>query len=378
MATPHLLKSSWPVGSIAYSLALVALIDAHFRWPLSVGVMLCYVYAVREQRRRPIFVVFRRFGDPATHRALMHLAAGTAALGRTVWLLDLSQAGAIPDRSYHPFSLLAAICAVVVYAAASLVERPNAAGVLWALYVVSASFIWVAMLSGVRGTVVFNFYFAIASTLTVEPILRVAGVSAVNEWLSALLKVIVAALTYVVLWRGVNALMGWYPLLTYRCRRLFMRNMIDSTHDLAKLSAECSGRFQFWPKYLMNAPVLINDILCNAHLWQSAVTTLLTARATALAVVDVTNIVEDSGLAWEVAECESRGVPAFFISRSDKTAAAQEKLAYLRAAPTVVHSWHLRPDNPELLDEEAADILTNQFVDCVERHYPDGTVRRTR
>src|SRR5262249_17921880 len=139
MNTPHFLRTTWPVGGILYSLALVALIDAHFTWSVSVVLLSSYVYAVWEQRCRPIIVVFRRFGDLPGHRALMHLAAGTSALGRTVWLLYLSRTGPNPERNLHPFAFLAAMCGITGYAVAALVERPNATGVLWALYVVSAS-----------------------------------------------------------------------------------------------------------------------------------------------------------------------------------------------------------------------------------------------
>ena len=63
------------------------------------------------------------------HPVLMHLAAGTAALGRAVWLLDFSQAGRLPDRNRHPFALLSTLAGILIFGAAAVVERPNREGI---------------------------------------------------------------------------------------------------------------------------------------------------------------------------------------------------------------------------------------------------------
>lgn len=323
----------------------------------NIVILACFPVAVRGQRNRPICLVLRRFGDNESRQMLVQLAAGVSPFARSVWLLDLSAGQEQPNRDASPIWWVAVASGLVLYSTLNLAEQVTPAAILTVAYLWSASYVWVRVLSGVRGPLLLEYYLALASGVVVFSSLETYA-----PW-----QQVVGTLTasvfafYTLQWTAIG-LMALWPRAVIRSRRLIFRNLVESVRDRAKLLRECHSNFSLCPRFIMNAPVAINDVFCTSAMWTTTVSALAREPKVSFAIIELTHFAEESALAWEVTECDRLGVPIFYLARHDRVVSITEKLTALRGRETHVVAWEPHTSMPGHLSDGCITRISGELV----------------
>jgi hypothetical protein len=320
-------------ATIAYTWSTTIVISGAWSWEYLATAILCFAYAKWVNRRRPLMLVLRGFGDPVVEALLQRVSAGMSIQLKAVYLHDRSGAAPLMFRSHvpSPTFYLARVVGWLAFAWLVVAPRPVplAYRLCWAAWVVVGTSSFHRYKHGRHPKYWASCLAALVTTFTVH---RFGGLPVGNPWP----EVGAIAVVFCSSWAA------WALVLTWPLQRLgawlWDRSVIRTGDQVDKLAGELDGD-SFTERYLRGPGPHTVEIVCTDETWARCVYEFLDYAS--LIVVEVSRLHERPALKWELSEARRRGRPLLMLCESTDVDRARHELEEAGFGPWPdLFVWH--------------------------------------